>query len=160
MVIEGNCSVDSERITRLQEIGEVHPAVGGRSVYQARALLNGKTGYHWDRFMKDEQLPDCGETPKKADLEKAGMPETFSIYPNPSSGEEITIYISAHRNNKMPILCTLFDKNGRAIKAKVVPAGESIFQFNHGGLSAGTYFIQLSQPGKVLWTEQFLVIRD
>lgn len=160
MVIEGNCSVDSERITRLQEIGEVHPAVGGRSVYQARALLNGKTGYHWDRFMKDEQLPDCGETSKKADLEKAGMPETFSIYPNPSSGEEITIYISAHRKNKMPILCTLFDKNGRAIKAKVVPAGESIFQFNHGGLSAGTYFIQLSQPGKVLRTEQFLVIRD
>ena len=80
----------------------------------------------------------------------------FSVYPNPSFGQDLTL--KYHQTENVPIEITVFDIMGRPYYSKKASMSENQNQLSIdiSGFSAGTYFLAITKQGET-FTEKIII---
>ncbi len=77
----------------------------------------------------------------------------FSLHPNPTNGQEITLVVTGKTNN--PITTRIYNTEGRMLSHRSFPAGSDSLQLPVNHLLSGQYFLYVSQ-GKTAETIPFI----
>lgn len=154
-LFEGKEAISPDQSATLFEIASLCPPVAGRSVYTARGLYG---------LIEDVWFPENGPCSPEQNplsepinpLEKPLQKWSFSTYPNPASGQ---LFLSIPQAvQETPLLATLFDENGKALKGWMLPKHTPRFDMNLKGLPGGAYWLRISSTGETLWMNKVLIV--
>jgi hypothetical protein len=134
------------------------PMIGGRAVYQARALLS---------FLKDSVVTFPDNCPSFA-IELARMKQTdnggdpdslknnsaFKLYPNPNNGNMTLEYNVT--GNKAEFV--LYDITGKLVNSYNLNVKASVLQIVQAELSNGIYYYQIRVDDKVVKYDKIVII--
>ncbi len=125
------------------------PFVGGKAVYQARALLYFETN---TLIYDDDALCDASIGSRYSE---ENLPQ-YTLYPNPADKSFNIKYSDSFGDNADLII---EDLSGRWLKQVNLPAKFNIKQLDVSDLPNGLYMIKVLSEGKCIFNQKLVLIR-
>jgi hypothetical protein len=134
----------------IDNVAATCPYVGGRAVYDARALQ----AHYKSAVYSDVEL--CTPQKEKSKQQRIA-PTANKLYPNPANSV-VTVELSERVTNPQTRL-SIKDELGRIVLTKLLEEGIQSTSIDTDSLSAGIYFVSISDEKVVLMNEKLVIIK-
>jgi PKD repeat protein len=151
----GGARPGPDHFSWLEEIAPQCPSVAGRAVYTARGLYRLSREAYFPEDGQCWSAPGSSQEPVSAVEEKV-KEWAFSTFPNPVS-DKLFLAIPESASS-FSLLATVYDQSGRAVKGWMIPKGDLQFSMDLADFGRGSYWLQISRPGELLWTGKVVVV--